>query len=159
MKIQRVVQKIDPIPFTPEGLAEIKKEQADLLVQRVDAIGHLQKSRELGDLKENGYYQASRQKVNFIDSRLRRITFLLKYAVVSAVSNTGKVQIGSLVTIKEKDREFTYRVVGGEESNPSEGKISHKSPLGRALLGKEENDTVVFTTPGGETTYLVTSIK
>jgi transcription elongation factor GreA len=157
--IKRIVTKIEPVPFTKEGFEKIQKEQEELLLSRVDAIGHLQKSRELGDLKENGYYQASRQKVNAIDARLRRIKFLLKYGVIKESSDTGIVEIGSEVTISSDGNEFTYKIVGGEESDPSSGAISHKSPLGRALLGNKSGQTVIFHAPVGDITYKILKVK
>lgn len=156
--IKRVVQKIDPVPFTKDGFEKIQREQEELLVERVGAIVHLQKSRELGDLKENGYYQASRQKVNSIDARLRRIKFLLKYGVVLSSSHSGKVDIGSSVVLKQGKDTFTYQIVGGEESNPSEGKISHKSPLGRTLLGKVAGEKAILDVPAGVIHYLIEKV-
>lgn len=157
--IKRIVTKIEPVPFTKEGFEKIQKEQEELLITRVDAIGHLQKSRELGDLKENGYYQASRQKVNAIDARLRRITFLLKYGVIKESSDSGTVEIGSEVTISSDGNEFTYKIVGGEESDPSNGAISHKSPLGKALLGNKSGQTVIFHAPVGDISYKILKVS
>jgi len=159
--IKRILHKpaaVEPVPFTKDGFEKIQKEQEELLAERVGAIVHLQKSRELGDLKENGYYQASRQKVNAIDARLRRIKFLLKYGVVLASSHSGKVDIGSRVIMVVDQDEVTYQIVGGEESNPSEGKISHKSPLGRALLGKTVNESVSLDVPAGIIIYKIKKI-
>lgn len=151
-------KKIDPVPFTKDGYEKIEKELQELLIERVDAIGHLQKSRELGDLKENGYYQASRQKVNAIDARLRRIKFLLKYGEIRSSSQTEIVEIGSTVVLKTEKEVVTYQVVGGEESNPSEGKISHRSPLGRAILGKKVGDKVQLDVPAGLIHYDIDKI-
>jgi len=159
--IKRIIQKaqpVEPVPFTKDGFEKIQKEQEQLLVERVDAIGHLQKSRELGDLKENGYYQASRQKVNAIDARLRRIKFLLKYGVIKESSHSGFVEIGSEVTISSAGKSDTYKIVGGEESDPSGGAISHKSPLGRALLGKKNGENIVFHAPIGDISYKILNV-
>ncbi len=150
--------KITPIPFTQEGIEKLKKEQEELLKQRPDVLEHLKKARAMGDLKENGYYQATRQKLNFIDGRLRRITFLLKYGVVMASQNTGVVDIGATVVLHDGERDVTYTIVGGEESNPSEGKISHKSPLGRAVLGKKKDDKVTISVPKGDIIYIIKEI-
>lgn len=156
MKI--IPKKIEPVPFTKDGFEKIQREQEELLIERVGAIVHLQKSRELGDLKENGYYQASRQKVNAIDARLRRIKFLLKYGVILSTSGTGIVDIGSTVVLDQDGAKITYQIVGGEESNPSEGKISHKSPLGRAILGKKVGDKVQLDVPAGIIIYTIEKI-
>ncbi|MBI5045032.1 MAG: GreA/GreB family elongation factor [Candidatus Levybacteria bacterium] len=148
-----VLPKIDPVPFTKEGFEKIQAEQKQLFIDRVDAIEHLKKSRELGDLKENGYYQASRQKVNAIDARLRRIKFLLKYGVVASASQTDIVEIGSFIELLSGKEKFTYQIVGGEESNPSQGKISHKSPLGRLLMGKKIGEKIELHAPAGVIVY------
>jgi len=150
---------VEPIPFTQEGFDKIEQEQKQLLIDRVDAIGHLQKSRELGDLKENGYYQASRQKVNAIDARLRRIKFLLKYGVIKEASQLDIVEIGSTVILQTNKEKVTYQIVGGEESNPSEGKISHRSPLGKALIGKKVGQEVVLDVPAGKIVYQLQKIS
>lgn len=159
MKRTIIQPEVEPIPFTKEGFEQIQEEEKQLLIDRVDAIGHLQKSRELGDLKENGYYQASRQKVNAIDARLRRLKFLIRYGVIKEASQSDIVEIGSTVTIKTGEQESTYQIVGGEESNPSEGKISHKSPLCRALIGKKVGEKVELILPAGTTTYSLLKIS
>ncbi|MEK7605230.1 MAG: GreA/GreB family elongation factor [Patescibacteria group bacterium] len=157
--MKQFIQKVEPIPFTKDGFEKIQKEQEQLLVERVDALTHLKKSREMGDLKENGYYQASRQKMNAIDGRLRRIKFLLKYGVVLSPSQSGMVEIGSTVTLKTGNNEVTYQIVGGEESNPSEGRISHRSPLGKALFSHKTGEKITLNLPAGSTDYLIKKIS
>lgn len=159
VRIKKIYVPPEPVPFTKEGFEKIQEEQKQLLIDRVDAIGHLQKSRELGDLKENGYYQASRQKVNQIDARLRRIKFLLEFGVVKESSDKGIVEIGSTVTISSDGNKTTYKIVGGEESDPSSGAISHKSPLGKALMGKKDGETVIFHAPIGDISYKILGIE
>jgi transcription elongation factor GreA len=159
MKRSITVPEVEPIPFTQEGFDKISEEQKQLLIDRVDAIGHLQKSRELGDLKENGYYQASRQKVNAIDARLRRIKFLLKYGIIKEASQSDIVEIGSTVILQTNKDKVTYQIVGGEESNPSEGKISHRSPLGKALIGKKVGEEIVLDVPAGKIIYQLQKIS
>jgi transcription elongation factor GreA len=159
MKRSIPTHSVEPIPFTQVGFDKIQQEQRQLLIDRVDAIGHLKKSRELGDLKENGYYQASRQKVNAIDARLRRIKFLLKYGVIKEASQSDIVEIGSTVELQINKEKITYQIVGGEESNPSEGKISHRSPLGKALIGKRVGEEAVLNVPAGKIVYLLHKIS
>src|SRR5688500_2877627 len=116
------------IRFTKEGFEKIKQEYEDLLKQRPLVIEDLQKARELGDLKENGYYQASRQKLNYIDGRLFKIKMDLKYAEVIEESASNGIGIGKKVTLYDGEKEITYQIVGDFEANPSEGKISLLSP-------------------------------
>lgn len=147
------------IPITQEGYDKLLKEQEELLAQRPDAIFHLQKSRELGDLRENGYYSASRQKVNAIDARLRKLKFMIKYALIIEGTSTDSVDIGTTVTLNDGEREFEYKIVGEEEADPREGKISFKSPLGHALLGKKVNEKVDFHAPAGLKTFQILKLS
>lgn len=157
--MKKIVRKVDPIPFTQDGYNKIKQEKATLLAERPEAVEHLKKAREMGDLSENGYYKSSRQKLNSIDARLRRVNFLLQYGVIVASANNGIVDIGSTVMLDDGEQTVEYKIVGGEESNPSLGKISHRSPLGKALLGKKVGEKVLFSAPMGTTTYLLKKIS
>jgi len=148
------------IRFTKEGFEKTKKEYEDLLKQRPAVIEDLQKARELGDLKENGYYQASRQKLSYIDGRLFRLKMDMKHAVIiEAPTFNDKVSIGSKVTISDGEKELTYAIVGDFEANPSESKISLFSPLGKALEGKKAGDETHLNLPKGKITYKIISIS
>ncbi len=146
------------IPFTQEGYDKIVEEKAKLEAERPEAVDNLKKSREMGDLSENGYYKASRQRLNFIDGRLRRVTRLIKLAKIVVTANTGFVDIGSTVTLRLDDNEVTYTVVGGYESDPAQHSISHQSPLGRALIGKKVGDTVEVHAPAKTILYTIVSV-
>jgi transcription elongation factor GreA len=147
------------IRFTKEGFEKAKQEYADLLTQRPAVIEDLQKARELGDLKENGYYQASRQKLSYIDGRLFRLKMDIKYAVIVQTKTANEVSIGSQVTLVDGEKERIYTIVGDFEANPSEGKISLLSPLGRAVNGKKVGEQVNLETPRGKITYKLIAIK
>lgn len=147
------------IPFTKEGFEQIVAEQKKLLAERPEAVEHLRKSREMGDLSENGYYKASRQRLTFLDGRIRRVERLVKLAIIVESSNTGVVDIGSTVTIKDGDQTFTYSIVGGYESDPTKKTISHISPLGKALMGKKVHDTAIMNAPAGIKTFTIVSIS
>jgi transcription elongation factor GreA len=147
------------IRFTKEGFEKAKQEYADLLAQRPAVIEDLQKARELGDLKENGYYQASRQKLSYIDGRLFRLKMDMKYAVIMETKSGNQIQIGSTVTLSDGEKERIYTIVGDFEANPSEGKISLLSPLGIAVDGKKIGDEVILETPRGKIIYKITAIK
>jgi transcription elongation factor GreA len=123
--------------FTKEGYEKLKKERETLLKERPDAVMHLRKSRELGDLSENGYYKASRMKVNSIDHRLFRLSVFLKFGKIIEPRHSGIVDLGSTVTISDGKKEYVYTIVGSEEANPKEGKVSDISPLGKMLLRKK----------------------
>lgn len=149
---------MDKIRFTQKGYDALKKELADLKAERPSVIEDVQKARELGDLKENGYYQASKQKLRSIDSRIMRINYYLKVAeVVSDIAADG-IGIGKTVTMKNPNREMTYQIVGDLEANPSEGRLSLLSPIGRALEGKKEGDEVEIVIPSGIVKYTIVKV-
>lgn len=162
------------IPFTEEGFEKIKKEHADLLLQRPDAVGHLKRARELGDLSENGYYKASRAKLSFIDSRLRHLKHLLTNGKIIMSSTSDTVEIGKKITVSDPSAsgaspvrgsgrvaggERIFRMVGGFESDPSEGRISHISPLGKALMGAKVGETREIQTPSGSRKFKIIAIE
>ena len=146
------------IRFTKEGFEKLKQEHEDLLKQRSAVIEDLQKARELGDLKENGYYKASRQKLSFIDGRLFRLKMDMKYAVIVKNTANDKVAIGNQITLSDGEKEKTFTIVGDLEANPSEGKISLLSPLGKAVDGKKIGDNINLETPKGKITYKLTQL-
>jgi len=138
----RLYQKPKQIVFTKEGYDDVQKKYDELKAERPSAVEHLKKSRELGDLSENGYYKASRQRLSYIDSQLLRLGSMLKYGVVHTQKKSGVVEFGSLVTLKTNDKKIIYTIVSKHEANPSEGKISNVSPLGKQLIGKRESEKV-----------------
>lgn len=146
------------IRFTKEGFAKAQKEYEDLLKQRPAVIEDLQKARELGDLKENGYYQASRQKLSYIDGRLFKLKMDIKYADVIETTAGNGITIGNTVTLSDGEKEIEYHIVGDFEANPSEGKISLLSPLGKALEGKKEQEEIHLNLPKGKVSYTILSI-
>lgn len=147
------------IPFTQAGLDVLIKERDALLIDRPKVLEHLKRARELGDLKENGYYQSTKQRLGAVDSRLRHLTNLIKSAeVVETTQGGDTVQIGCTVTITDGKTERTYQIVGGYESDPSTGKLSHTSPIGKALVGKKMDETVAVIVPAGTITYTIVKI-
>jgi transcription elongation factor GreA len=154
---------ITKIRFTKEGYEKLKEEYNDLLRQRPLAVIDLKKARELGDLSENGYYKESKLKLNFIDGQLRRFSDYLRRAdIVDADGSKlpiDTVYIGSTVTLSDGKKEKTYQIVGDLESQPSEGKLSLLSPVGRAIVGKNLNSEVEIETPAGKFKYKITKIS
>jgi transcription elongation factor GreA len=146
------------IRFTKEGFENVKKEYEELIKQRPAIIEDLQKARELGDLKENGYYKASRQKLTFIDGRLFRLKMDMKLAEIVEESATTDINIGKTVTLTDGEKEMNYQIVGDLEANPSEGKISLLSPIGKALEGKKIDEEIHLNLPKGKVSYKILSI-
>lgn len=146
------------IPFTAQGYQDVLDEKKKLLVERPEAVEHLRKAREMGDLSENGYYKASRAKLSSVDARLRHLERLIRFGKIVASANTGFVDIGSVVTINAGAKELTFTIVGGYESDPNKHTISYLSPIGKALMGKREKESVDVVVPSGTVTYTIASI-
>lgn len=157
MKKINAAQRIH-IRFTKEGFDTLQREYDALLLTRPHAVEDLRKAREMGDLKENGYYKASRAKLSFIDSRLRRWKFSIQHALIIEKTSSENIDIESTVTLTEGNKKFTYTIVGDLESDPAHGKISLLSPLGKALLGKKAGETVSFYSPNGKKEFIVVNV-
>lgn len=146
------------IIFTQTGYQELLEEKKKLLQERPEAVEHLRKGREMGDLSENGYYKAARARLSFLDGRIRRIERLIKLAKIVKPIGNNSVQVGSTVTLLFGTKEVEFTIVGGYESNPLKKTISHISPIGKALMGKMIGDSVQVTVPKGEVTYTIKKI-
>ena len=157
--MKKLLRRKEPgIPFTREGYQKLLEDRAMFLAARPEAVEHLRKSREMGDLSENGYYKASRQQLSFLDSRIRRVERLIQLAKIVESTNTGIIDIGSTVTISDGTHEYTYEIVGGYESDPSKKTISNLSPLGRSLIGKKLHDVAEVHAPNGIKKYTIISV-
>ena len=147
------------IPMTKGGEEALRAELSRLKqVERPRIIQAIAEAREHGDLKENAEYHAAREQQGFCEGRIKDIEAKLSHAQVidiSHIENTGKVIFGVTVTLinLDTDQTVTYQIVGEDEADVKQGKISVTSPIARGLIGKEEGDEVSVTTPGGELTY------
>jgi transcription elongation factor GreA len=150
------------IYLTAEGLEDLKKEHHTLSkVRRPEVVNRVSSARELGDLSENAEYQAARDELAFIDGRLEELEDLLKKVQVikDHTGTVSNVELGSTVTLDHKGKNEDYMVVGEWEADPIEKKISHASPLGKALLGKKIGDSVEVEAPAGKIIYTIVSLK
>ncbi len=146
--------------LTKEGFEKLTKQKENLLNIRPEAVGELKRAREMGDLSENGFYKGARAKLSQIDRELRKITYLLKNVkIIEKSKDTEKTSIGDTVTIEGEGNILHLTIVGEEEANPKEKKISYLSPIGRGLLGKKVGDKAEITTPKGKISYLVKKIE
>jgi len=149
--------------LTPEGAEELRRELDELInVKRIELARKLKAAVAEGDLKENADYHDAKEQQAFLEGRIQYLENILRSSKI--IENTGKtdeVQLGSVVTIVEEGahEEEVYSIVGAAEANPREGKISHESPIGSALLGHRKGDKVRVKTPGGEMVFKVKSIK
>ena len=146
------------IRFTKEGHDTLQKEQQDLRTERKTAVEDLRKAREMVDLSENGYYKAARFKLNDIDRRIRMVTHLLKTATVPHIVVNDTVGIGCTVTIDDGKQEKKYLMVGCYESDPSLGKLSIVSPIGKSLQGKRKGERFNIESPSGKKEFTITSL-
>jgi transcription elongation factor GreA len=145
--------------FTGEKYAQIKEEYKKLLVARKDAVFHLTKAREMGDLSENGYYRSSKSKLSAIDFNLRKLENFIKYGSVINFVNQGAVEIGCKVTLENDNGLQKYYIVGKEEADPKLGKISNESPLGKLLLGKRPGENIIMENLSGKMNYKILKIE
>jgi len=151
------------IYLTADGAEELRRELDELVNVRRPALA--QKLKEAvadGDLRENANYHDAREQQAFIEGRIQYLENLLRDAVI--ISNDGasdEVRIGSVVTIREEgsDADETYLIVGAAEASPRDGKISQKSPLGAALMGRRKGAKVRVQTPSGEMVVKIKQVK
>lgn len=157
------MKKDNKILFTKEGFEEIKKEFENLKnVERPAVLEELQNARGLGDLSENGMYSAARDKQSFVEGRIRELEDIIKRAEVAdttSKASVGTVSVGRTVLLETQKNQISYSLVGAEEVNFAENKISHESPLGQALIGKKVGDIIEVNAPAGVVKYKVIEVK
>ena len=152
-------------PMTVAGEAALKAELDQLKkVERPAIVKAIAEAREHGDLKENAEYHAAREQQGFCEGRIQEIEGKLAESVVIDVTSipvSGKVIFGATVTIinVETDETVSYQIVGEDEADVKQAKISVTSPIARALVGKEVGETVAVKTPGGAVEYEIDSVE
>ena len=147
------------IPFTQAGLDQLKAELVALQNSRPAVVERLSVARSMGDLSENSEYTDSKEELSFLDGRIAEIEEVLKNAVITAPQGLDAVDFGHFVTVKVNSTEATFQVVGEWEADPSQKKISHSSPLGKALIGKKIGENIEVDAPAGKISYTITGIK
>ncbi|OQK17998.1 transcription elongation factor GreA [Methyloprofundus sedimenti] len=156
---------MDKVPLTIAGANKLKAELEELkTVIRPRIVEAIATARAHGDLKENAEYHAAREQQSFSEGRINEIETKLSNAQiidVTTIDAKGKVIFGATVEIEdlESEKKVTYQIVGQDEADIKQGRISVGSPIARALIGKEEEDVVTVKTPGGEVDYEILSIK
>lgn len=148
----------------------ISKEKYDELTEELDYLKGtkrkeiaqaLEYAKSLGDLSENAEYHEARTSQAGTEERIRRIEHILKNATIVDHKKSDSAEIGSTVVVKRgrSKEKKEFQLVGSQESNMSEGKISYSSPLGSALIGAKKGDKVKVSTPGGEVDYTIVNVK
>lgn len=153
------------IPMTVEGAQRLRDELQELkTVKRPAIVLAIAEARAHGDLKENAEYHAAREQQGFCEGRIQDIEAKLSNAQIIDITklpNNGKVIFGSTVTILNLDteEEVTYRIVGDDEADIKNYRISVNSPIARGLIGKAEEDVVTINTPAGMVEFEITQVQ
>lgn len=154
---------MEKIPLTREGHNALNDELKHLkTVERPAIIRAIAEAREHGDLSENAEYHSAREKQSFIEGRIKEIEGILSLAdVIDPTRLSGTIKFGATIQIvdEDTDEERSYQIVGEAEADIEAGKLNIKSPLARALIGKDVGDSVDVRTPGGTRSYEVLDIK
>lgn len=147
--------------LTQEGVDALKAELANLTAKRSTISDAIKTARELGDLSENAEYQSARAEQDRNEARISEIENILQNVeIIKKPSGAGKAQLGSNVKLKSSTgKEKEFQIVGTVEADPLSGKISDESPIGQALLGKTEGESVEITTPDGPIAYKIVHIS
>ncbi|HLA87256.1 MAG TPA: transcription elongation factor GreA [Anaerolineales bacterium] len=151
-----------PNYLTPEGKAKLIAELETLKGPRRDELAlRLRSAIQMGDLSENADYHKAKEDQGFLEGRIQEIEAILRNPVIIEKTQArGVVSIGSFVTIQERDLDpETYHLVGPTEADPRNGKISHESPIGGALMDKKVGDFAEAETPGGKIKFKVVKIE
>jgi transcription elongation factor GreA len=154
---------MDKIPLTKPGFTKLDAELKHLKsVERPAIIRAISEAREHGDLSENAEYHSAKEKQSFIEGRVKELEGIISLANVIDISRlSGTIKFGAKVKLvdEDTDKEITYQIVGEYEANIEAGLLNIKSPLARALIGKDEGDSVEVRTPGGVRSYEILTIS
>ncbi|MBO9453835.1 transcription elongation factor GreA [Paracoccus sp. R12_1] len=154
---------MDKIPMTRRGFQSLEKELTELKSkERPAIIRQIAEAREHGDLSENAEYHAAREKQGFIEGRIKELESILSRSeVIDPAKLSGSIKFGATVQLIDEDTEEKriYQIVGEAEADIERGLLNMRSPLARALIGKDEGDSVEVNTPGGQRSYEIITIR
>lgn len=153
---------MEKLPMTRAGYTALEIELKQLkTIERPTIIQAIAEARELGDLKENAEYHSAREKQGFIEGRIKELEGAISLAeVIDPTLFKGTIKFGATITLVDEDTDIekTWQIVGEHEANIEKGLLNIRSPIARALIGKEEGDSVEVRTPGGKKSYEVLSV-
>jgi len=150
----------DVVYLTEGGLEKLKKELFELIDQKRPAVAQrIKEAREMGDISENAEYDSARQEQAFVEGKIEELEDVIKNAKTMPSGNNSEVCIGTKVTVRIEGGEETFHIVGAQEADPEENKISHESPLGASLMGKKIGDSFEVEAPVGKLTYKIIKIQ
>lgn len=148
--------------LTPEGEAKLKAELEELKgAKREELSKRLRSAIQMGDLSENADYHKAKEDQGFLEGRIQELDAILRSSIIiEKTAGKGLVTIGATITIQEDNFDpETYHLVGAAEADPRNGKISHESPIGRAILDKKVGDIAEAETPGGKIKFKILKIE
>lgn len=145
--------------LTESGKIALEKERDGLIDTRGEVSERIAEARSFGDLSENAEYSAARDLQARSEERIKEITHILSNTKIIAADKSGRIGLGELVGLETNGNFIEYRVVGGIEADPLNGRISNESALGSALIGKQLGESVTIETPRGQKTYKITKIS
>ena len=152
-------------PITIEGLKKLKNELEDLKSnKRPKIVAAIAEARGHGDLKENAEYHAAKEQQGHVETRILQINDLIARANVidvTKVENDGKVIFGSTVSVKDlkNNKKISFKIVGQDEADVKKNLVYFRSPVGKSLIGKRVNDSLIVNTPSGEKNYEILEVK
>lgn len=147
------------LKLTKEGYQKLLDEELELKEKRPGVLKRMVDAREQGDLSENAGYHAAKEQLGYIDSRLRHLKLMIRFAEVVESANGSAVSFGNTVIVENAGQKYTYIVVSAQEADPIKGKVSDVSPFGKALLGKRVGDTATVVTPDNKMSLKIVEIK
>ncbi len=155
---------MEKVPMTKAGYETLNAELKTMKdVERPAIIQAIAEARAHGDLSENAEYHSAKERQGFIESRIKELEAIISRADVIDPSKMsgGTIRFGATVVVvdEDTDEEKTYQIVGEHEADINAGRLNMRSPLARALIGKEEGDTVVVSAPGGDRAYEVLRVS
>lgn len=154
---------MDKLPITRRGYQALEQELTRLKsTERPAVIRAIAEAREHGDLSENAEYHAAREKQGFIEGRIKELEAVLSRAeVFDPAKLSGSIKFGATVELIDEDTEEKrqYQIVGEAEADIERGLLNMRSPLARALIGKDEGDSIEVNTPGGQRSYEILAIR
>lgn len=148
------------IYLTKEGLDELKQEYEELTkVKRPEILDRVSQARNMGDLSENAEYTVAKEELSFMDGRIDELEELLKQVVIISNNHSNTIKLGSMVKVNTGSDKEEFTLVGEWEADPKDKKISHESPLGKALIGKKVGEKVEVEAPAGKIVYTIEAIN
>jgi transcription elongation factor GreA len=150
----------EPVLLTPEGLEKLKRDLEVALKRRAEAGERLKEAFQPGDIEDNPEYEQAKEEVGLLDSRIYELQEMIGRAQIIKESHSSVAGPGSTIEVVDNEGHAeAYHLVGAVESDPSAGRISVESPVGRALIGKKKGDKVTVSVPSGTLTLTIKAVK